>query len=175
MKLTAMSVVLSVIGSLAVIIVLILIVGASLPEHHVASVSARMARSPDEAYRAVRDFQAYPSWRGSVKSVELLGAVDGRERFRENGNDGTVTYEVMQDEPGRRLVTRIVDQDLGYSGSWTYAFAPDGSGTIVTITEDADVTNVLFRFMSRFVFGHTATISKYLNDLSAHLGAPYKA
>ena len=33
------------------------------------------------------------------------------------------------------------------------------------ITENGEVYNPLFRFMSRFVFGHTATIDKYLEDL----------
>ena len=81
---------------------------------------------------------------------------------------GRVTYEMMEDIPNQRIVTRIVDTNLGYSGGWTYNFKHDGDGTLVSITEDADVTNVFFRFMSRFVFGHTATIDKYQADLAAH-------
>jgi hypothetical protein len=98
----------------------------------------------------------------------MLGDVDGRVRFRENGSNGAVTYEVMEDVPNTRIVTRVVDTNLGYSGTWTYAFSAIGDGTDVTITEDADVTNIFFRFMSRFVFGHAGTIETYLSDLQTH-------
>ncbi len=37
---------------------------------------------------------------------------------------------------------------------------PDSS---VTITERGSVYNPIFRFMSRFIFGHTATVEAYLD------------
>ena len=40
-------------------------------------------------------------------------------------------------------------------------------GSDLTITEDGEVHNVIFRFMSRFVFGHTATMDTFLNHLNA--------
>jgi hypothetical protein len=36
----------------------------------------------------------------------------------------------------------------------------------VKITEKGEVSNVLFRFMSRYVFGHTSTIDSYLTALA---------
>jgi hypothetical protein len=88
--------------------------------------------------------------------------------FREVGKNGTVNYELVEDVPAARMVTRIRDTDLGYSGQWIYVFANENGGTRVTITEDAEVSNVLFRFMSRYVFGHTATIDSYLTSLAKH-------
>jgi hypothetical protein len=76
---------------------------------------------------------------------------------------------VVEEVAGQRLVTRITDLDLGYSGSWTYELQPTGSGTRVSITEHGVVTNVFFRFMSRFVFGHTKTIDTYLAALSERM------
>ena len=38
------------------------------------------------------------------------------------------------------------------------------------ITENGTVTNLFFRFMSRFVFGYTATIETYLVDLGTKFG-----
>ena len=40
------------------------------------------------------------------------------------------------------------------------------------ITEDGEVYHPLYRFMSRFVFGHTTTIDRYLTDLGRKLGHP---
>ena len=59
---------------------------------------------------------------------------------------------------------------LGFSGQWTYSFAPENGGTRVTIREDGEVSNVIFRFMSRYVFGQTATIDSYLTSLAKHFG-----
>ena len=96
--------------------------------------------------------------------------MNGFVRFREVSKDGSVTYEVVEDIPGEKLVTRIVDRDLGYSGSWRYEFSPAGSGTRIRITEDGEVSNILFRFLSRFVFGHTINLDGYLLALGAKFG-----
>jgi hypothetical protein len=158
-------------GGLAAVVAFVLIVGALLPKAHEASRSIVLSRAPREVYQTIRDFDAAPTWRRDLQRVELLGETDGRLRFREHGSDGAVTYEVVDDQPGRLLVTRIVDRDLGYSGSWTYALTSEGEGTRVTITERGEVSNLLFRFLSRFVFGHTRTIDTYLSSLSEHLRA----
>ena len=126
-------------------------------------------RTAAETYAIARDVANAPTWRPEVQRVELLAAVDGRPRFREHARHGVVTYEVIEETPPARFVTRIVDTDLGYSGSWTYTFAPDGAGTRVTIREDGEVSNVLFRFLSRFVFGHASTIEAYLAALGRRL------
>ena len=40
----------------------------------------------------------------------------------------------------------------------------------MTIREDGEVSNVIFRFMSRYIFGQTATIDSYLQSLAKHFG-----
>jgi len=42
--------------------------------------------------------------------------------------------------------------------------------TTVRITEDGDVYNLFFRFVSRFVIGHTRTIDAYLRALGKATG-----
>ncbi len=159
----------------AVVLLLILVaaaaalIGAFLPRGHVVSRSLTVQAPPDVVYRAVRDVGASPAWRTGLARVELLGEVEGRPRFREVEKHGSVTYEVLADEPGRGFVTQILDRDLGYSGSWEWVIVPETSGSRLTITEHGEVTNVLFRFMSRFVFGHAKTIDDYLAALDAHL------
>ena len=41
----------------------------------------------------------------------------------------------------------------------------------VTITERGSVRNPLFRFVSRFIMGHTASIDLYLRALGEHFGS----
>ena len=51
---------------------------------------------------------------------------------------------------------------------------PEGGGTRVRITEDGEVSNVIFRFMSRYVFGQTATLDAYLTSLAKRFGEDAK-
>jgi uncharacterized protein YndB with AHSA1/START domain len=157
-------------GALLALVIVVLLIGALLPKDHVASREITLRHSQSQVYATLREFAAAPKWRSDVERVELLENVDGRVRFREYSKQGAITYEVVQDRPPERLVTRIVDQDLGYSGTWTYLLSPTNDGTNVAITEHGEVPNVLFRFMSRFVFGHTATMDAYLRALAKKFG-----
>jgi hypothetical protein len=55
-------------------------------------------------------------------------------------------------------------------GTWTFEFVPEGDGTRLTITERGEVYNPIFRFMSRFVFGHTATMDAFVENLGKRIG-----
>jgi hypothetical protein len=152
------------------IVAVVLIVGAVLPRSHVVSRRIILHRSQDEIYRSVRDFNTAPSWRSDLERVETITTTDNHVRFREYAKHGAVTYDLVEDQPGERMVTRIADVNLGYSGSWTYTFTKEAAGTRVQITEAGEVSNVLFRFMSRFVFGQSGTIEKYLIALGKKFG-----
>ena len=159
-----------VIGGLIVLAGIVALIGSRLPKTHVASRSILLRQSPQNVYAVVRDFGSAAKWRSDVKQVEVEAPSGGPVYFREVGKNGTINYELVEDVPGQRMVTRIRDTDLGYSGQWTYLFAAENGGTRVTIREDGEVSNVLFRFMSRYVFGHTATIDSYLTSLAKHFG-----
>ena len=60
---------------------------------------------------------------------------------------------------------------MPFGGTWTYELTPTAGGTSLRITEDGEVYNPVFRFMSRFVFTHHATIDTYLTDMGKRLGA----
>lgn len=99
-----------------------------------------------------------------MKSVDILPAQEGKPRFRETGSNGEITY-VFDELTPRRVVSRIADVSLPFGGQWTYEVEPAGSGTKLRITEDGEVYNPVFRFMSRFVFGHHGSIDRFLADL----------
>ena len=159
-------IVVGIVGGLLVIFGVMALIGSTLPKAHVASRSILLHHTPQDVYAVVRDFSSAPNWRADVKRIEVETPV----YFREEGKHGTVNYELVEDVPAQRMVTRIRDTDLGYSGQWTYSFTPENGGTRVTIREDGEVSNVLFRFMSRYVFGQTSTIDSYLTSLARHFG-----
>jgi uncharacterized protein YndB with AHSA1/START domain len=153
-------------GALATVVVVVLAVGWSLPVHHRASRSVRLAAQPNAIYALVVGIEAYPSWRSGVKTVEVLArdAAGAPVRFREHGSDGDILFEVTERVPDRRLVTRIADPSLPFGGQWTFEIAPAAGGTELRITEDGEVYNPIFRLASRFVMGHSHSIDRYLGD-----------
>jgi hypothetical protein len=78
---------------------------------------------------------------------------------------------VDRSEPQQVLVTRIADETLPFGGTWTWQLeAMPGGGTRVTTTEDGFVKPALFRFLSRFVFGHHTTLRTVQLALAAKFG-----
>lgn len=165
-----MRIALIIISTLAGALCVVLLIGAFLPRKHVATREIVLRRTPHEVYAIARNFASAPKWRSDVNAVEMLDAVEGRERFREDSTNGRITYQVLEDVPDSKFVTEIVDRDLGYFGSWTYEFLPAPEATRVRITEHGEVPNVFFRFVSRFAFGHTATMDAYLRSLARSFG-----
>lgn len=150
-------------GLLVALAALVLIIGAMLPRSHQAVREITLPQSVDHVYATIRDFSSAATWRRDLTRVEMLDA----RHFREHKKNESVTYEILEEVPNAKLVTRIVDRDLGYTGSWTYEFLAEEKRTRVRITENGEVSNILFRFMSRFVFGHTSTMDAYLAALAA--------
>jgi uncharacterized protein YndB with AHSA1/START domain len=164
-----------------------------LPQNHVATRMVRVRQTPEQVFAIISDVEKVPTWRADVTRVEILPSDNGHMMFREHGSDA-VTYRVETSEPPRRRVVRIADANLPYGGTWTYEVTPAAPAvtaspvtpaapansaradadaaplTQITITERGEVYNPIFRFMSRFVFSHHATIDAYLTALGKKLG-----
>jgi len=165
-----MRILLIVLGILLGLVVIVVGVGYALPVKHKAVRQARYHQSPSAIFATITDVERFPSWRESVKSVEVLPDSAGKKRFREKGSDGAILYEVVKASANNQLVTRIADPSLPFGGTWTYDILPDSAGSTLRITEDGEVYNPVFRFVSRFVMGHTRTIDRYLSDLAKKFG-----
>ena len=151
-------------GGLTVMIIaaIVVLIGAALPKGHVASRKIQLRASPDEVFALI----AGPSdWRGL--KYELLS--ESPLKWRETDSSGdAIVYERVETSAPKRIVNRIADPKLPFGGSWTYDLGPNGVGSELTITENGEVYNPLFRFVSKFIMGHTATIEKYQRDLVRH-------
>ena len=123
---------LAVIGAVAAI-------GFFLPIKHEASRSAEFDKPPQVVFDLISDLPNYKQW------------------WPENETKVVVVESV----PPARFVTRIVDE-TAFGGTWTMEIAPTPSGSRLTITERGEVYNVIFRTLSRFVFGYTGTMESFL-------------
>jgi uncharacterized protein YndB with AHSA1/START domain len=156
-------------GVLVAFVLIVAIIGWLQPVAHKAERERAFAVPPDSLYSLIADVEKAPTWRKKVKSVEIVADSSGKRSFREVSSDGTILYVVEEAVPGKRFVTRIADKSLPFGGKWTFELTPSGANTTLRITEDGEVYNPIFRFVSRFVMGHHATIDAYLGDLAARV------
>jgi hypothetical protein len=133
-------------ATLAALVVVIAVIGAMLPRDHVASRTLTTHRPPAD-----------------------LWALVSNPAFAKDATGQDVAVETIESVPPNRLVTRIADPNQPFGGTWTFVIASSASGSTVTITENGWVSNVIFRFISRFVMGHHATMETYLKNVAKQL------
>jgi hypothetical protein len=126
------------IAGLAALVALAAIIGATLPRNHVAGRSLTLRRPPEEIWHVIMEATAASS----------------------------VPVDLVESDPPRRQVTRVKDTEKNFGGTWTITITPTASGGTLTITEEGWVGNPIFRFVSRYVMGHHATIDGMLKDVA---------
>jgi uncharacterized protein YndB with AHSA1/START domain len=165
-----MKMILWIVVGLAAVLLAATFIGWLLPREHVATRVGQFRQKPESIWKAITGIEAMPSWREGLKSVKRLPDRNGLPAWVEESSAGDITLETTESQPPTRMVSRIADPQLPFGGTWTYEIRPTAEGTALRITENGFVTNPLFRFLSRFVFGHAATMEKYLTSLAKKFG-----
>jgi Polyketide cyclase / dehydrase and lipid transport len=154
--------------TIAGLLILIVVTGALLPQKHRVSRAVSLPHTAETVWSLI---SGHPAWRPDVTNFQELPPHEGHRMWRETDKQKqTITYEAIESVPPRRLITKIADPTLPFGGTWTYEIVPAGTSCTLTITEDGEVYNPLFRFVSRFITGQTATLDGYLKALNAKLG-----
>lgn len=118
------------------------VLGLALPREHTASVYAFIKAEPDAIFDAVVDLQ----------------------------NTSDIKTHVTKELRPKLRVTEIVESPgAAFGGTWTVVIEPTDEGGKLTITENGRVYNPLFRFLSRFTFGHDATAKQFIATLRKRL------
>ena len=163
-----MKIVLIVAGVLVLLVLAMVVTGALLPKRHVVSRSGLFKASPERLFALIAGSQ---DWRPDVKSCELVTEDGGRQFQREISKHGdTILYELLESKPPVSIQRRIATENLPFGGSWSFVLEPLNDGTRVTITEDGEVYNPVFRFVSKFIMGQTATQDAYLKTMGKAVG-----
>lgn len=140
-------------------------VGLLLPEKHRASESSRFRIEAEQLWSIITNYRDYPAWRTGVSAVEQMPDMNGNPVWKEADSNGAIPYETVESVPGKRLVRRIADPNLPFGGTWEFSLETTSEGTTLTITENGEVYNPIYRFVSKFILGHTKNIQGYLDDL----------
>jgi hypothetical protein len=140
--------------------------GRTLPMEHVAEGRRDIAAPAATVAGWIRDVESHPGWR-EVERIEVLEREANGVRYREHGAHGAITFRLRETKPDRVFESVIVDTDLAFGGRWLLRVEPSGSHSVVTIREEGVVRPALFRFLSRYAFGHATTLNQYLAALAA--------
>jgi uncharacterized protein YndB with AHSA1/START domain len=159
-------------GGLVALGALVALIGARLPRGHMAASAVTLGQPPESVWKVIRDLGGVTGWWPEMAQVERLPDKDGREMWRQRMKNGfDMPLVVVEDHPPSRLVTRLdVPPNAPFGGTWTYDVAPAAGGTRVRITENGEINNVFFRFMSRFIFGYHGSQDGYLRRLGEKFG-----
>lgn len=149
---------------------LVLLVGSLLPQDHVARAETVVPAAVPEVAALIREVERQPRWRRAVDSIDIRSREGGVLRYAERSGGDSILFDFREERPNALFRSTIADPNLPFGGSWTIALSPAASGTRVSIEEQGTVSNPIFRFFSRFVFGHHSTMKAYLADLERAFG-----
>lgn len=153
------------------LIVAVIVVGALLPEEHIASRTLVTKQQPQALWDAINDHATEPQWRADVASVTSLGQREGKPVWQENYKDGNkVTLITTESKAPSRMVRELTDLEGPFSGRWEIDITPTPAGSNITVTEKGKVSNPFFRFVSKYIIGHTTFMERYLKGLAGKFG-----
>jgi carbon monoxide dehydrogenase subunit G len=132
------------------------------------------ARSPEDVYAYLADFNHQAEWRFDVISSELTSGEPGavgshyRQLVQQGRKQVTSEVEVTEAEPHRRVAFRTVGGPVTVSGVWR--LEPDDGGTRVD-TEAAIEMHGLLKLFEPFSGGQLRkTAERYEAALAERLG-----
>lgn len=158
------------VGFLVLLIVIVLAIGATLPVKHAALRSVELNAPADKIWSLITGYADMPKWRKELLKVEMKLESDGQEIWQEfESEKQSLDFITLEQIEGQKLVRKIVGEKLNFGGTWTFILVADGDKTHLTITENGEVYNIMFRFVSKFIMGHYASMDKYIKQLEATL------
>jgi hypothetical protein len=154
--------------AIVAVVALVYLIGYFMPVNHKATHVVRLSAPREAVWKAITDFEGSTTWRRGIKNI----LITDQKHWTEISDNGTIHFEATVFDPPKVFVSRITNDDLPFGGTWTYELVPAGNETRLTITEDGSVYNPVFRFMSKYIFGHEATLRNYGADLKKKFNNP---
>tara|TARA_R110000868_G_scaffold259361_2_gene517142 strand:+ start:604 stop:1101 length:498 start_codon:yes stop_codon:yes gene_type:complete len=151
---------------LGIFIASILTIGFFLPEEHTASVSIQINAPQKEIWNKISTPTNFPNWRDNVTKVEILSDSSESLVWKEIYSNGeSLSFKELSTQGSSLFVSEIIDDGLPFGGKWTITLKGNEDSTNITIVEKGKVYSSVYRFFSKFIFGHERTIKEYLGYL----------
>ena len=162
----AVKITLTMVVILALSILVVVLIGKALPVKHQAQRSVVIEAGVAQVWAMLTHYSQMPQWRVELVSVEKISAAVWLETDKSGKSSAFITTASV---PEQTLVRTIVGEDLMFGGSWTFELRAQGSYTQLTITENGEVYNPLFRFVAKYIMGYNSSMDKFLGQLQLAL------
>lgn len=131
------------------------------PKFH-SETSEWLKAEPEDIWAYITDINDLPNRRKEVVSIKVLesrpdGTIIKWEETPDMG--GYMIFELRESKPNQLWKIELTDASFKMRGSWTYSLERKIPGTVVTITEDSEITSVPVRG-AYFLAGRDATLQK---------------
>jgi uncharacterized protein YndB with AHSA1/START domain len=153
------------------IVLVVLVIGLLQPTKHSVTRSIHLKQSPESVFALLNDPAKLPTWSSGIAKVVTLPNRDGKPVARLTMKWGGMEMLAteLENTPPHRLVTAMRKEGGPTFGTWTYDIRAEGDGCRISITEDGELKNPLYRVMAR-VRGLDATVTRTLSDLATKFG-----
>lgn len=162
--------------TLIVVVIVITIVnipiigGLFLPKSHKITKTLFLNYDPENIWVYINDIEHYPKWRPSVKKVEIVstnpaGLTSWQEYYHFNSR---TMFQITESTPYSDMVIKTADRESYYSCKWNISIKEAENGTLLTIVEEGEIYNPLFRSIAKLK-GIDKPLNEYLSDLKAGL------
>lgn len=135
------------VGSLLTLVAVFLICGYFANPEFKGTRSISVNSSPQKIYALMMDIKNFSESRHEVKKAEILpDTQQGYPSWQEYTSlHGVMKYEIVHLVKDKEITIRMVQSDFGMTGTWRFAFVPEGTKTRVTLTEHSDNEGLLMR------------------------------
>ena len=157
-------------GTVLAAAVALVVFGLLQPVKHSVSRSIILKQKPDAIFAVVDRAEDFPSWSSMITRATRIPDRDGRMATRETIKFGmTIIATTLERTPPTHLVVQAEQEGGPVWGTWTYRLETVGDGCRVSITEEGEMRNPIFRALAE-LRGLDASIKIQLKDLARKFG-----
>lgn len=144
-----------VVGSIVALIVLLVAIGAVLPNNSHVERSIVVDARPATAYAVLNGFQQFRKWspwegldpNTKYETSGPIWGVGAKQAWSSsNPNVGTGSQEITASVPNQSVTIKLVFSDFNSENSATYLLAPEGEGVKITWTNDTVFGDLVGRY-----------------------------
>ncbi len=151
-----------------VLLLAVIIIGRFLPRKHSVTRRAQYRASAERIWEAMTDHRQMNEWRTDISRVLRAKGKGDLPAWQEVGRFTKRAVNVTTSRPPYRLNADIVNGVVPMRGTMRFHVKPSGGGTMLTITEEAEIPSPLFRFAARYIIGLHAPLDLRLQALGRY-------
>ncbi len=173
-----MTILWTVLGSVAILIAFVVLIGLLLPERYEGRSQVTLAKPPAEVWEALLDYQRHPMTGKMKKGIEEESNEDGLPTWVEDmGHGERIAVRTISADAPNSMVREMASQAVPMSSRWQYTLEPVPAGTRLTMDGETTIRRgtwhvPIFRVMMKVNGGVKKGLDIQQDMVAQSLGVP---